>query len=359
MVPDSMALLQPKWAADILFCRRLREGIEAMKSVLFKYIYQCRRCILGLFICLGIYACIFALFRVPAGMIWYPVLLCLFVGCIMFIWGLASSVKRHKELLRINDHISLQWNNLPAPGGILEADYQLLLASLGSIRDEEFGKWQGRQLETADYYATWVHQIKAPIAVMRVILQSEDTPVNQELLSELFRVEQYVEMVLCYVRLGDQASDLVIENYELDKIIRRAIRKYAGQFIRSHIKLIYRGTSQVVLTDEKWLLFIIEQLLSNAIKYTEKGTVTISVNERKQLMVEDTGIGIAPEDLPRIFEKGFTGYNGRSDKKSTGIGLYLCKSAARKLGHRLTVSSCIGTGSRFILDLNSYPLETE
>ena len=116
-----------------------------------------------------------------------------------------------------------------------------------------------------------------------------------------FRVEQYVEMVLCYVRLGEGASDLVIEEYDLDKIIRQAVRKYAGQFIRNHIRLVYKGTSQKVLTDEKWLMFMIEQLLSNAIKYTESGTVTIRVDEHKRLFVEDTGIGIMPEDLPRIF----------------------------------------------------------
>lgn len=328
-----------------------------MFSILKKYLYQCRRSLLGLMLCLGIYMGIFAMFRVSPALIWYPAVLCLMVGLALFVSGFMDFWRRHKELIAVKEKVDLLWNELPGPGGPLEEDYQSVVTALGRLRDEEFGKWQAAQAETADYYATWVHQIKAPIAVMRVLLQSEDTVVNQELLSELFRVEQYVEMVLCYVRLGEGTSDLVIEEYDLDKIIRQAIRKYAGQFIRSHIRLVYQGTDKKALTDEKWLLFIIEQLLSNAIKYTESGTVTVRVDEHLHLYVEDTGIGIAPEDLPRIFEKGFTGYNGRSDKKSTGIGLYLCKSAAKKLGHTISVTSKVGEGSGFCLDLNSYPLK--
>ena len=197
-----------------------------------------------------------------------------------------------------------------------------------------------------DYYAAWVHQIKAPIAVMRVLLQQEDTPINRELTGELFRVEQYVEMALCYVRLGEGASDLVIKEYPLDDMIRKAIRKYAGQLIRRKLRVIYEGTDICVLTDEKWLVFIIEQLLSNAVKYTVSGNVTITVDrEKKQLSISDTGIGISPEDLPRIFEKGYTGYNGRADKTSTGIGLYLCREITKKLGHGIMITSEIGKGT--------------
>lgn len=330
-----------------------------MTTIFMKYVFLCRRVFLGVILCLGIFIGIFSVFRVKPEQIWYPALLCLVVGLALFFSGFLSFYRTHRRLLQIKDQLDLCWRDLPKPGGPLEEDYQSLVLALGHQRDEEYGKYQAGRAEMIDYYATWVHQIKAPIAVMRVLLQSEDTPVNQEILAELFRVEQYVEMVLCYIRLGDGASDLVIEEYALDTLIRRAIRKYAGQFIRKHIRLVYNGTHQKALTDEKWLLFIIEQLLSNAIKYTENGTVTVGVDDQKRLFVKDTGIGIAPEDLPRIFEKGFTGYNGRSDKKSTGIGLYLCKSAAKKLGHEFFVTSLVGEGSTFFLDLNSYDLKTE
>ena len=211
-----------------------------------------------------------------------------------------------------------------------------------------------------DYYAAWVHQIKAPIAVMKILLQQQDTRENRELSAELFRVEQYVEMALSYIRLGEGASDLVIRECDLDEIIRKTVRKYAGQFIRRKIRLVYDGTDMKALTDEKWLSFILEQLLSNAVKYTpEGGTVTIAADRCRRISVTDTGIGIAPEDLPRIFEKGYTGYNGRLDKKSTGIGLYLCRQAADRLGHRLTAASEPGRGSCFTVDLDNYPLQAE
>ena len=166
-------------------------------------------------------------------------------------------------------------------------------------------------------------------------------------------------MLLGYGRPDSGTKDLVIARYPLDEIIRKSIRKYAGQFIRRRIRLIYEGTDQIVLTDEKWLSFIIEQLLSNAVKYTLKGTVTIIVSEEKKLTVTDTGMGIAPEDLPRIFEKGYTGYNGRMERKSTGIGLYLSQMAAKKLGHQITVVSKLGEGSSFTIDLAEYPLRSE
>ena len=142
-------------------------------------------------------------------------------------------------------------------------------------------------------------------------------------------------------------------------MIRQSIRKYAPQFIRKKIRLNYEPTEATVLTDEKWLCFILEQLLSNAVKYTYQGSVAISVSPQKVLTIQDSGIGIASEDLPRIFEKGFTGYNGRTDKKSTGLGLYLSKQAADKLGIRISAASQPGKGTTISLDLSSKDLEIE
>lgn len=166
-------------------------------------------------------------------------------------------------------------------------------------------------------------------------------------------------MVLSYIRLGSDTNDFVFQKSPLDDLIRQSIRKYAPQFIRKKLWLHYEKTEEKVLTDEKWLCFLLEQLLSNAVKYTYEGGVTISVSPEKVLTIRDTGIGIAPEDLPRIFEKGFTGYNGRSNKKATGLGLYLCKQAADKLGIRIRVKSRPGEGTAVSLDLSSRKLEVE
>jgi hypothetical protein len=242
---------------------------------------------------------------------------------------------------------------------LAEQEYREMIETLGQHCSDLATKWQKEQQESLDYYSTWVHQIKTPIAVMRMQLQGEDTEENRALLAQLFRIEQYVEMVLSYIRLGSSQSDFVIREYELDDIIRQAVHKFAPQFVHGRIRLVCEPVSVRVLTDEKWLLFILEQLLSNAIKYTPNGTVTITVSPQKVLSVTDTGIGIASEDLPRIFEKGFTGYNGRADKKATGLGLYLCRQTADKLGIRMWAQSNPGEGSTFYLDLHQKKMVVE
>ena len=240
----------------------------------------------------------------------------------------------------------------------LEKIYQEIIQDQEKRCQREQKESREKLVRSREYYTRWSHQIKTPIAAMELLLQEEPADVRA-LKRELLKTSQYVEMALGYVRLDSGTKDLVIAWYPLDEIVRKSIRKYAGQFIRRRIRLIYEGTDQIVLTDEKWLSFIIEQLLSNAVKYTLKGTVTITVSEEKKLTVTDTGMGIAPEDLPRIFEKGYTGYNGRMERKSTGIGLYLSQMAAKKLGHQITVESKLGEGSSFTIGLAEYPLRSE
>lgn len=187
---------------------------------------------------------------------------------------------------------------------------------------------------------------------MRLLLDDNKPQGYDELSGELFRIEQYVEMVLGYLRVGG-GSDYVIKRYSLDDIIKNAVKKYSRIFIRKKLSLVYNGCDRIVLTDEKWLSFAIEQILSNSLKYTHRGTITVSY-ENDRLSISDTGIGIAPEDIPRVFDKGYTGYNGRSDKKSTGIGLYLCKKILNRLGHTITITSEIGAGTVVTIEFTEY-----
>lgn len=255
--------------------------------------------------------------------------------------------------------IEYAYRDMPEADTLAEKDYQQMVMELGKSCYEHLVELENQEQESKEYYTIWVHQIKTPIAVMRMILQEEDTRQNRELLAELFRIEQYAEMALSYIRLESRESDFVIKEYNLDDIIRQAIHRYAPQFIRRKLRLVYEPTEVKVLTDEKWLLFILEQIISNAVKYTPSGTITIRVTEDKKLSVEDTGIGIAPEDLPRIFEKGFTGYNGRNDKKATGLGLNLCRKAAEHLNVGIAVESKPGVGSCFTLDLKERQFNIE
>lgn len=196
--------------------------------------------------------------------------------------------------------------------------------------------------DMSDWYTIWVHQIKTPIAVLKLKVPES----NKEIRNELFRIEEYADMALAYIRLGGEQNDLVIKEYPLDELIRETLRKYASQFIAKKIKLEYMPTGKKVVTDKKWLLCILEQYISNAVKYTNGGTVTVEVCG-ETLTVSDTGIGISKADLPRIFEKSYTGNNGRADAKSSGLGLYLSKKAAKLIGVTLSVDSTLGCGSRF------------
>lgn len=171
---------------------------------------------------------------------------------------------------------------------------------------------------------------------------------------ELFKIESYVEMALNYLRFEEMSNDLVLERNSLEQLVRQVVKKYAAIFIYNHISIQLEHLDYTVLTDEKWFCFVLEQILSNALKYTKQGSVKISAEETEnglQIFVKDTGIGIKREDLPRIFEKGFTGYNGRMDKKASGLGLYLCKGVCEKLGHEIRVVSEEGEGTTVILTL--------
>lgn len=329
------------------------------RNLLFEYIFE-HRCFLGMFACFSVvFALVFSLYDLKFSAVAYSIVLCMFFSVVVFAFKFISFVKQHREREILIKNIILMDQDLPEPKTLAEKDYQKMINKLKEINFQTINKYEHQRAEGIDYYTTWVHQIKTPISVMQMILRENDTNENRELLEQLFKIEQYVEMVLCYFRLDSSSSDFVIKEYDLDEIIKVCIRKYASQFVRKKIKLEYEGTDKSVLTDKKWLSFIIEQLLSNAIKYTETGKVTIEVSDDKILKISDTGMGIASEDLPRIFEKGFTGLNGRNDKKSTGLGLYISKCIADKLSHKITAESQIGKGSCFSIDLNTDEIEIE
>lgn len=279
----------------------------------------------------------------------YSAVLVLAGELVAFIWHFYRQVRKTEQLERLNHADYGDWSGFPGAETSSEEIYQEMLAKLTKEMNTVVSEREISQQETDDYYTTWVHQVKTPIAVMHMLLGNEDSNLTRALGTELFRIEQYVEMALNYTRLGSSSNDLVIQEYKLDDLIRQSIRKYASQFIARKLILNYEGTEATVITDKKWFSSILDQLLSNAIKYTPKGSVTITVTKELAVEIRDTGIGIDPADLPRIFEKGYTGINGRKEHKSTGLGLYLCKKAADKLGVSLRVESIPGEGTAFLL----------
>lgn len=328
-------------------------GRERTGRILKGYIRQYWLVPVMLAVTAGIFAAIFSLYELETEAVLYAFGLSAAVLAVAAAVHFSVFVKRHQVRMIANNEIALTTDRLPPPVTLVEEDYRRMVDHLREELADAVTAHRRERQEAMDYYTTWVHQIKTPISVMRMLISEEDTERNRALMEEVFRIEQYVEMVLSYLRLGSDTTDYVIKEYDLDAILRDAVHKYAPLFVRKRIRLDYEQTAETVITDRKWLDFIICQIFDNAIKYTPKGSVSISVCSGKVLKISDTGIGIEEEDLPRIFEKGFTGYNGRAGRKSTGLGLYLCKMAADNLNHRLWAESKPGMGTSFYLDLSS------
>ena len=294
-------------------------------------------------------AAVFALYDISLEPLLYGVVLALALLLVLLVRDFLREKGCSAERTAVLASVPAAWRTLPEADSLAEEDYQSMIRALGAELERLAAETDAERQDLLDYYTAWVHQIKTPIAVMRLKLSS-DTAEHHALRAELQRIEQYVEMVLQYVRISSESSDLVIREYSLDELIREAIRKQATLFVQKRLRLSYVPVDATVVTDQKWFVCILDQLLSNAVKYTNEGTVTVEFRGGL-LKISDTGIGIAPEDLPRIFEKGYTGSNGRIDQRSSGLGLYLAKKSAELLSIPLRAESVIGSGSTFTLDL--------
>lgn len=312
---------------------------------------------------------LFLLYQLPLEPILYIAVLWILTGLGTCAFGFHNYQKNIHNLQIISAAPDINLSRMDAPSNEADALQQEIMHSLNRMRIDAETANQKTLEEMTDYYTMWAHQIKTPIFALRLLLQENPT-VNKEALTELFKIEQYVEMVLGYLRTEDMSSDLKLSRCALDSIIREQIHKYAGIFISKKLSLTYEGISKNVLTDEKWLGFVIGQILSNALKYTRTGGIRISLKDVPgnsqntedisnmispspvTLIIEDTGIGIRKEDLPRIFEKGYTGVNGRENNRATGIGLYLSKKIMKRLGHRIYVTSEEGKGTKVFLEFS-------
>lgn len=338
-----------------------------MTHMISTYLKKNRKPILFYLLFLGVFYLVLYLYGVRADALGYAVFLSLVTFIVLGLFDLWRYQARIKTIGEAFRNMPYELGSLPAPLDIPEEKYQEEVRMLGErLVLQENDSRRSRQ-EMLDFYSLWAHQIKTPLAAMNLLLQSEearedkDAKIFQEMRMELFKIGQYVDMVLSYLRAEDMSSDLLLKEYSLDEIVRQAVRKYSAMFILKKIRLEYEPCKEMVLTDEKWLLFVLEQLLSNALKYTEKGFIRIRMEQGSPavLLIEDSGIGIQAEDLPRVFEKGFTGYNGRQDKKSTGIGLYLCRMICEKLNHTVTITSDPGKGTAVRLDLTRKEMRHE
>lgn len=337
---------------------------------ILNYIISKKKSFLMVLVCSAIFAFTFWMYGITVAAVLYPALVCMVIMAAAFAimacseygkWKnmqeiLQRAVGDDSEFVKILDtaEIRKQVNTTDEIENELLEIIERLKNGGMRLNDSMNMKYS----DMVDYYTMWVHQIKTPIASMHLILQKEDSEDSRRLRAELFRVEQYVQMVLCFLRLDSDFTDYVIKEYRVDDIIRPAVRRLAPQFIMKKLALEYEHTDEVALTDEKWLSFVVEQVLSNAVKYTSSGSISIKC-DGDRLVISDTGIGIAAEDLPRIFDKGYTGFNGRADRKASGIGLYLCRRICDNLEHSIEAQSVPGQGTTITIGLGRNKLEVE
>ena len=308
----------------------------------------------------GFLCLIYGLYGLPWGPAGYTCLMTAVVTLGLLTAGFFRWKRKRRQLLILKRQAeqSLETADFPKAETPLEEIYQEIIREQEKRCQREQKESREKLVRSREYYTRWSHQIKTPIAAMELLLQEEPADARA-LKRELLKTSQYVEMALSYQRMEGEGNDLVIQRYELRPVVMQAVKKVSPLLIHKHISFSAGDLSGEVLTDEKWLVFVLEQLLTNASKYTKEGGSVRIGQENGLLVLRDTGIGIRPEDLPRIFEWGYTGYNGRLDKRSTGVGLALVKQVMEMLGNKIEIRSVLGEGTEVFLDLRRTELEAE
>ena len=266
----------------------------------------------------------------------YFFLLCCFVTILFFTWDILVEMQVYRQELLYGER---------------EAQSPLERALAEKLEAREMELYQQRSdserklTDLLDYYTLWVHQIKTPIAANQLLVSEvADRQLKQQLEQEIFKIDSYTNLVLQYLRLESFHDDLVLKQVQIEDLVKEIIRKYALFFIQKGLNVNLHDLDKEIVTDKKWLLVVIEQIISNSLKYTKEGGLEIYM-EGQELCIKDTGIGIKNSDVLRVFERGFSGYNGRLTQQSSGLGLYLSKKISEELGHQIRIESEVGTGT--------------
>lgn len=292
---------------------------------------------------LVVFALLIFLTRAPFYFFWYATQLSVFIWLCSLVaqWVLYKKRIERMESLRTED---LESEHSVSLDDAYEAQYKTLEAEYMNYKEET----RLKEKEQMDYFTLWLHQIKTPISAMSLILERDtnESKEKKQMEQELLLLNDYTHMALNYLKLEETGKEMDLEKVKLDNVIKETIKKYSVLFIYNEISLDYSAIQEKVLTDRKWLQVLLEQLLSNSLKYTASGTIRIYMESPDELVIEDTGSGIRKEDLPKIFDKGYTGLDGRLHNKSTGLGLFLSRMVCKRLGHTLRIDSEVGKGTK-------------
>ena len=310
------------------------------KKLLNEYLKMKKTSIIGI---LGVYAILFVfvyLYRIPIEVILYPCILTIVFVLIVLLFDYIKYKEKVNKISQICNDISSCYSVKINDKNIFDEYYLDIINELLKENRKQVSQIQKKVSDINDYFSIWVHQIKTPIASMKLKIDNEQMDLLQ-LASDLNRIDHYVDLVLSFLKFDEEKIDLYFRKTDVDRIMRESLKKFSNDFIIKKIRLDYKLSKREVLTDEKWLSFVFDQLLSNALKYTDKGTISIYYDGDSCLCIKDSGIGIALADMERLFEKGFTGYNGRQYKKASGIGLYMCKRMCDKLNIAISIESIV------------------
>ena len=310
------------------------------KKLLNEYLKMKKTSIIGI---LGVYAILFVfvyLYRIPIEVILYPFILTIVFVLMVLLFDYIKYKEKVNKISQICNDISSCYSVKINDKNIFDEYYLDIINELLKENRKQVSQIQKRVSDINDYFSIWVHQIKTPIASMKLKIDNEQMDLLQ-LASDLNRIDHYVDLVLSFLKFDEEKIDLYFRKTDVDRIMRESLKKFSNDFIIKKIRLDYKLSKREVLTDEKWLSFVFDQLLSNALKYTDKGTISIYYDGDSCLCIKDSGIGIALADMERLFEKGFTGYNGRQYKKASGIGLYMCKRMCDKLNIAISIESIV------------------
>ena len=266
----------------------------------------------------------------------YFFMLCSFLTLLFFIWDILVEAEVYRKEMLYSER---------EPKSPLECALAEKLEEREAELYQKKSDAENRYNDLVDYYTLWVHQIKTPIAASKLLVSEvTDRQLKQQLEQEIFKIDSYTNLVLQYLRLESFHDDLVLKKENIENLVKEVIRKYAIFFIQKGLSVDLHDLDKTVVTDEKWLLVVIEQILSNSLKYTNSGGIEIYM-EDQELCIKDTGIGIKNSDVLRVFERGFSGYNGRMTQQSSGLGLYLTQKISQELGHQIRIESELGQGT--------------
>ena len=233
-----------------------------------------------------------------------------------------------------------------------------ILRCINKYALEEINKFKHNQKDFEEFMTLWVHEVKLPLSAITLMCENNKNRITSSIMEESLKIQNYIDTILFYERSYNPEKDYLIKSVNLENIINKVIIKNKNNFIENKIKLEIHDLDVMVKTDSKWMEFIINQILSNSIKYISEAPIIeiYSVLNKNDvcLVIKDNGIGIDKDDLPRIFDKGFTGKNGRKKYNSTGIGLYLVKKLCNKLNNNVFVKSDNGTTVKIVFPINSY-----